>query len=55
MNRRRKTIGAIVLAGLLILWGRPVLPTDTTEDLLKRLEILSAIIQEQQKEVERFG
>ena len=54
MNRRRKTIGAIVLAGLLILWGRPVLPTDTTKDLLKRLEILSAIIQEQQKEVERL-
>jgi len=54
MNKRRKAIETIILTGLLILWGQPVFSAVTTEDLLKRLENLSAVIQEQQKEIERL-
>jgi len=56
MKKRRKTIEAIVLTGLLLVWGQSgaFCGTVTTDDLLKRLENLGAVIQEQQKEIERL-
>jgi len=56
MKNRFKAVGAMALTGLLIFWGQPHVfcGTVTTEDMMKRLENLSAIIQEQQKEIERL-
>jgi hypothetical protein len=56
MKKGCKAMGAMVLAALLIFWpqNRVFCATVTTEDMLKRLENLSTIIQEQQKEIERL-
>lgn len=56
MKTSLRAIGIGALAGLLIFWGQSVAfcGTATTDDLLKRLETLSTVIQEQQKEIERL-
>jgi len=56
MKTRRKALVAVVLTGLLIFWGhsRAFCGTVTTDDLLKRLENLSSVIQGQQREIERL-
>ncbi|MBU0732814.1 MAG: hypothetical protein KKG10_01520, partial [Proteobacteria bacterium] len=53
MKRRLKVIGLGSLVALLIFWCHPAFPA-TTEDVLKRLNDLSDIIQQQQKEIERL-
>lgn len=53
MKRRLKVIGLGSLVALLIFWCQPAFPA-TTEDVLKRLNDLSDIIQQQQKEIERL-
>jgi hypothetical protein len=56
MRRGCKAIGAMLLTGLLIVWGQPRAFSGavTTDDMMKRLENLSTIIQEQQKEIDRL-
>ncbi len=54
MKGGSKIVGLTWLALFLILWGRTPVLAATTEDVLKRLENLSTIIQEQQKEIERL-
>ena len=56
MKRRMKVIGLISLAVALLLWCQPraFCGAATTEDVLKRLNDLSDIIQQQQKEIERL-
>jgi hypothetical protein len=56
MTMRCKTAAMLTLTGLLILWGHPRAfgATVTPEEMLKRLENLSTIIQEQQKEIDRL-
>jgi len=54
MKKAYRGIGAMVLTGLLILWSLPAFSAVSPEELLKRLEDLSAVIQEQQREINRL-
>ena len=56
MKRRMKVIGLMSLAAAMVFWYQPraFCGTATTEDILKRLNDLSDIIQHQQKEIERL-
>ncbi len=54
MKAGSKIIGLTWLALSLILWVQTPVLAATTEDVLKRLENLSTVIQEQQKEIERL-
>ena len=56
MKNRCETMIAAVVTALLIFWGQPsaFCGTVTPEDMMKKLENLSTIIQEQQKEIDRL-
>ncbi len=54
MKNRYRGMDVMVLTALLLIWSQPALSAVSPEELLKRLESLSAIIQEQQKEIERL-
>jgi hypothetical protein len=54
MKAGSKIIGLMWLVLSLILWVQTPVLAATTEDVLKRLEDLSTVIQEQQKEIERL-
>ncbi|MCD6294385.1 MAG: putative porin [Deltaproteobacteria bacterium] len=55
MKKRVKTIGLALLGALLVFCCRPAFcGTATTDDVLKRLNDLSDVIQQQQNEIERL-